>query len=126
MLLSVGANPVSDKEFAQRSSLVKEAASEGMDRYAVQWADLMMKSREHDAGVRRCIESMVREQADTNERDDVHLLDFRAGVQLPDDWRVTAWGKNALDEEYHIEYSTGGFVYKATPARFGLDFMKRF
>jgi iron complex outermembrane recepter protein len=67
-----------------------------------------------------------REQADTNDRDDVHLLDFRIGVQLPDDWSVTAWGKNALDEEYHTEYSTGGFVYKATPARFGLDFIKRF
>jgi len=67
-----------------------------------------------------------REQADTNDRDEVHLLDFRFGVELSGDWTVTAWGKNTLDEEYHTEYSTGGFVYKALPARFGLDFIKRF
>ena len=65
-------------------------------------------------------------QAGTNNRDDVHLLDFRFGVELPDDWTITAWGKNALDEEYNTEYSTGGFVFKALPARFGLDFVKRF
>ncbi|MFZ8928921.1 MAG: TonB-dependent receptor [Pseudohongiellaceae bacterium] len=65
-------------------------------------------------------------QADTNDRDPVHLLDFRAGVELPDDWTVTLWGKNALDEEYNTEYSTGGFVFKALPARYGLDFTKRF
>ena len=65
-------------------------------------------------------------QAGTNNRDDVHLLDLRFGVELPDDWSVTAWGKNALDEEYNTEYSTGGFVFKALPARYGLDFVKRF
>jgi len=65
-------------------------------------------------------------QEGTNNRDDVHLLDFRFGVELPDDWTLTAWGKNALDEEYNTEYSTGGFVFKALPARFGLDFVKRF
>jgi len=31
-----------------------------------------------------------REQADTNNRDDVTLLDFRAGFELPDDWTLTA------------------------------------
>ena len=67
-----------------------------------------------------------REQADTNNRDDVTLLDFRAGFELPDDWTLTAWGRNAFDEEYHTEYSTGGFVYKAPPARYGIDFVKRF
>ena len=67
-----------------------------------------------------------REQADTNNRDNVNLLDFRAGVELPDDWSLTAWGKNSLNEEYHTEYSTGGFVYKAPPARYGIDFVKRF
>jgi len=48
------------------------------------------------------------------------------GIELPDDWSVTAWGKNAFDEEYHTEYSTGGFVFKALPARYGLDFVKSF
>lgn len=65
-------------------------------------------------------------QDGTNNRDDVHLVDFRFGIELPDDWSVTAWGKNALDEEYNTEYSTGGFVFKALPARYGLDFVKRF
>jgi iron complex outermembrane receptor protein len=50
-------------------------------------------------------------QEGTNDRDDVHLVDFRLGVELPDDWSITAWGKNAFDEEYNTEYSTGGFVF---------------
>jgi len=67
-----------------------------------------------------------REQPDTNDRDDVHLVDLRFGVEVPDEWSVTAWSKNTLDEEYHTEYSTGGFVYKAPPARWGVDFVRRF
>lgn len=67
-----------------------------------------------------------REQAGTNDRDDVHLVDFRVGIELPDDWSVTAWAKNAFDEEYNAEYSTGGFVFKALPRRWGVDFQKRF
>ena len=64
MLLSVGAHPVNDEECEQRSSLVEDAANIGMDRYASQWADLMMSFREHeDVEVRRCIESMVRRQS---------------------------------------------------------------
>ena len=67
-----------------------------------------------------------REQAGTNDRDDVHLADFRVGIELPDDWSVTAWAKNAFDEEYNAEYSTGGFVFKALPRRWGVDLQKRF
>lgn len=66
------------------------------------------------------------EQPDTNDRDPVHLADFRIGFQLPDDWSVTAWTKNAFDEEYNAEYSTGGFVFKGLPQRWGVDFLKRF
>jgi iron complex outermembrane receptor protein len=62
----------------------------------------------------------------TNNRDDVHLADFRVGLQLPQDWTLTAWAKNAFNEEYNAEYSTGGFVFKAPPRRWGVDFMKRF
>jgi pimeloyl-ACP methyl ester carboxylesterase len=63
MLLSVGAGPVTDEECDQRRSLVEEAASLGMERYASNWADLMMSYRDQDdAGVRNCIESMVRRQ----------------------------------------------------------------
>jgi iron complex outermembrane receptor protein len=66
------------------------------------------------------------EQADTNDRDAVNLLDLRLGVRSPENWVVTLWSKNLFDEEYHTEYSTGGFVFKAPPLRWGLDFTKDF
>ncbi len=67
-----------------------------------------------------------RQQADTNDRDPVNLTDLRFGVEVPGDWTLTAWSKNAFDEEYNAEYSTGGFVFKAPPRQWGVDFMKRF
>jgi iron complex outermembrane receptor protein len=66
------------------------------------------------------------EQAGTNDRDPVNLLDMRVGVRAPENWAVTLWGRNLLDEEYHTEYSTGGFVFKAQPLTWGLDFTKNF
>lgn len=64
ILLSVGAHAVTDEECEQRSSLVEEAASVGMDRYAVSWADLMLGFRsDDDPPVRRIIESMARRQS---------------------------------------------------------------
>lgn len=66
------------------------------------------------------------QQLDTNDRDPVNLLDLRVGYEVLDNWTVTLWGKNLLDEEYHTEYSTGGFVFKATPERWGVDFTKEF
>jgi iron complex outermembrane receptor protein len=66
------------------------------------------------------------QQPDTNDREPVNLLDLRVGYEVDDNWDVTVWGKNLLDEEYHTEYSTGGFVFKATPARWGVDFTKDF
>ena len=65
-------------------------------------------------------------QAGTNDRDPVNLLDVRLGLRLADNWAVTVWGKNLLDEEYHTEYSTGGFVFPALPVRWGIDFSKDF
>lgn len=67
-----------------------------------------------------------RQQADTNDRDPVDLVDLRFGLQVPGDWTLTAWAKNAFDEEYNAEYSTGGFVFKAPVRQWGMDFMKRF
>ncbi len=67
-----------------------------------------------------------REQAGTNNRDAVPLLDLRMGVEVAGDWSVTAWAKNTLDKKYNAEYSTGGFVFKAPPRRFGIDFLKHF
>lgn len=64
VLLSVGAHAVTDEECEQRSSLVEEAASIGMARYAARWADLMMSHRDADApDVRACIEGMARRQS---------------------------------------------------------------
>lgn len=65
-------------------------------------------------------------QAGNNVRDPVHLLDLRVGVEVPNEWTVTLWAKNALDEEYNAEYSSGGFVFKAPPRQWGLDFVRRF
>ncbi len=64
ILLSVGAHPVNDEECEQRSSLVEEAASIGMDRYAISWADLMLAYQTSDNSItRKCIETMARRQS---------------------------------------------------------------
>jgi iron complex outermembrane receptor protein len=63
--------------------------------------------------------------ANTTVRSPVNLLDLRVGVQS-DDWSVMAWGRNINDVEYNTEWSPGGFVFKAKPARYGLDFTKNF
>jgi pimeloyl-ACP methyl ester carboxylesterase len=73
MLLNVGAHPVNEEESEQRLSLVDAAESIGMDRYAKQWASLLMKSREHEnVDVRTRIESMVRRQS---------INDFRGHIK---------------------------------------------
>jgi iron complex outermembrane receptor protein len=66
------------------------------------------------------------EQSDTNDRDPVNLLDMRLGIRAAENWAVTLWGRNLLDEDYHTEYSTGGFVFKAQPLTWGVDFTKDF
>jgi iron complex outermembrane receptor protein len=66
------------------------------------------------------------EQEDTNDRDPVNLLDMRLGIRAPGNWAVTLWGRNLLDEDYHTEYSTFGFVFKAQPLTWGVDFTKNF
>ena len=66
------------------------------------------------------------EQPDTNDRDPVNLLDVRLGIRARDNWAVTLWGRNLLDEDYHTEYSTFGFVFKAQPLTWGVDFSKDF
>ena len=58
-------------------------------------------------------------------RDPVDLVDLRAGVQ-GEDWSVTFWSKNLFDTKYNTEYSTGGFLFKAEPMRWGIDFTKNF
>jgi len=59
------------------------------------------------------------------QRDPVDLVDLRAGVQGAD-WSVTFWAKNLFDTKYNTEYSTGGFLFKGQPMRWGIDFTKDF
>jgi len=58
-------------------------------------------------------------------RNPVNLLDLRAGVRGKD-WSVTAWERNANNELYNAEFSPGGFVFKAKPRRWGLDYTRNF
>jgi iron complex outermembrane receptor protein len=61
---------------------------------------------------------------DPSPRDDVSVLDLRVGFS-GDDWSATLWSKNALDEEYNDEFSFP-FVWKALPARWGIEYSKSF
>ncbi|HEY5645414.1 MAG TPA: TonB-dependent receptor, partial [Pseudomonadales bacterium] len=66
-----------------------------------------------------------------SKRGAVDLVDFRVGVEVPGDWALVAWAKNAFDEKYNAEFSPGpalgaNFLFKAPPARWGVDFTKRF
>jgi iron complex outermembrane receptor protein len=58
-------------------------------------------------------------------RDPVNLLDLRAGIN-GNGWSIVAWQKNVNDVEYNAEFSPGGFVFKAKPRRWGIDFVKEF
>ena len=58
-------------------------------------------------------------------RDPVSLVNLRAGVE-GQSWAVTAWSKNLTDERYNAEFSPGGFLWKALPRRFGLEYSYRF
>jgi len=49
---------------------------------------------------------------------------MRLGVQ-GDDWSVALWAKNLLDEKYNDEFSHP-FVWKALPARWGVQYSKSF
>ena len=71
------------------------------------------------------------EPGNVSKRSAVELVDLRVGIGVDDDWSVTLWSKNAFDEEYNAEFSPGpapgaNFLFKATPMRWGLDFIKRF
>jgi iron complex outermembrane receptor protein len=58
-------------------------------------------------------------------RNPVNLLDLRAGVEA-DRWTVTAWSKNLTNKLYNAEFSPGGFLWRAPPRRYGLDFTFKF
>jgi len=58
-------------------------------------------------------------------RDPIDLVDAR--VWLGNDrWTATLWGKNVTDEEYNQEFSPGGFLFRALPIRYGIEFQYTF
>jgi len=58
-------------------------------------------------------------------RDPIDLVDLRVGLEA-EKWAVTAWSKNLTDEKYNAEFSPGGFLFRALPLRYGLDFSYSF
>ncbi len=62
---------------------------------------------------------------DSTSRDPVSLVDLRLGLQ-GDKWTVTAWSKNLTNKIYNAEFSPGGFLWRAPPRRYGVDFDYRF
>jgi len=65
------------------------------------------------------------EPYNTTSRDPVDLVDLRLGLEGAK-WAVTAWSKNLTDEKYNAEFSPGGFLFRALPLRYGLEFSYNF
>ena len=49
-----------------------------------------------------------------------------APVSKAERWSVTAWSKNLTNKLYNAEFSTGGFLWRAPPRRYGVDFTFKF
>jgi iron complex outermembrane receptor protein len=66
-------------------------------------------------------------------RDPVNLVNLRLGLQ-GDRWSATLWSKNLTNTIYNAEFSpgaagpvqAGGFLWRALPRRYGVDFDYRF
>jgi iron complex outermembrane receptor protein len=58
-------------------------------------------------------------------RNPVNLLDLRIGIE-GDSWSIMGWQRNFNDVQYNTEFSPGGFLFKAKPRRWGIDFTKEF
>jgi iron complex outermembrane receptor protein len=58
-------------------------------------------------------------------RDPVSLVDLRIGLDAPR-WSLIAWSKNLTNKLYNAEFSTGGFLWKAQPRTYGVDYTYRF
>ena len=65
------------------------------------------------------------EPYNTTSRDPVDLVDLRVGLEAAK-WAVTAWSKNLTDEKYNAEFSPGGFLFRALPIRYGIEFSYNF
>jgi iron complex outermembrane receptor protein len=58
-------------------------------------------------------------------RDPVSLVNLNLSLQ-GGQWTVSAWSKNLTNKIYNAEFSPGGFLWRALPRRYGLDFEYRF
>ena len=61
------------------------------------------------------------EPFNTTVRNPVDIVDARAGITLQNGLSVTAFAQNLFDETYNAEFSPGGFVFRARPARYGFE-----
>jgi iron complex outermembrane receptor protein len=61
------------------------------------------------------------EPYNTTTRDPIDLVDLRLGLE-GEKWAVTAWSQNLNDEIYNAEFSPGGFLFRALPQRYGIEF----
>ncbi len=55
----------------------------------------------------------------------VELLDLRMGLET-ENWSLVAWSKNFKDERYNAEFSPGGFLFRALPRRWGVEYSYSF
>lgn len=58
-------------------------------------------------------------------RDPVNLINLRTGVE-GERWALTAWSKNLTNKIYNAEFSAGGFLWRAPPRRYGVDYTFKF
>jgi len=58
-------------------------------------------------------------------RDPVNLIDARLSLQNAK-WALTAWSKNLTNSIYNAEFSPGGFLWKAPPRSYGVEFGYKF
>lgn len=71
------------------------------------------------------------EPGNISKRSPISLVDLRVGVDVAENWSLTLWAKNLLDEEYNAEFSPGpaptaNFLWPGQPRRWGASFIKRF
>jgi iron complex outermembrane receptor protein len=62
---------------------------------------------------------------DLTSRDPVNLINLRTGLET-ERWTLTAWAKNLTNKIYNAEFSTGGFLWRAPPRRYGIDYTFKF